>query len=306
MTDANFTTAQAATGTSSIRSVWDRGTEGAIIQNLSLPVAAGDTFVFYALVDECAPTRQLRVLIDARYADPELYWGPTLGDEAAQAVQMSPNAPTPGVWQRYAIPASSLGIEGLSVVQLLLMNIDGKVWFDHIGVVHSGSGGCSTQTAARPTIPATDTVWIDDALPAGATWRSTFFSREQVASGTFSLKSTDPPSGTEGCIIENLTLPTVVGDSLVFYALVDECAPTRQLRITIGTNVQTGQAFWGPRLGDEFSFGVQMSSTAPTGGTWQRYVVPFSTLGIEGQTVWQILLLNIDGRVWFDSVGKTQ
>lgn len=163
---------------------------------------------------------------------------------------------------------------------------------------------CVVTTATQPTIPTGDEVWIDDALPTGATG-STSWDPSQAASGTQSLVL-GPVSGylTNNVVSQTTPMTPVYGDRIVFYLLVDPCQPPRAIKVHLwGTNVGWKSAWWGEPLLEDGSTGINKGAV-PTGGTWQRIEISAADLGLVDASIKEAKFQIYDGRAWFDSIGK--
>jgi hypothetical protein len=292
-------TAQAASGTKSFTLPYQYGGrhDFNIGVNGSQPVYVGDSLVFYALIDPCAPPTQISVGgWDNTGRFSMSYWGTPHGDEAPGAINMGP-LPAAGSWHRFEVPLSLWQIEEHVLGTLTLSNVDGHVWYDHIG---SNGAGCIPPHAAQPAMPSTDVVWFDD--DGGAPdlpWDTS-----QAASGTRSISRPYEYSGRHVFNIGQISQPVYVGDSLVFYALLDPCAPPSQ--ISVGGWDNTGRsafAYWGSPSGDEPEGAVSMGPL-PATGVWQRFEMPFALWHFEEHEMGTLTLTNVNGRVWYDHIGR--
>lgn len=162
---------------------------------------------------------------------------------------------------------------------------------------------CTTAFASQPSPPGTDEVFIDDALPAGAT----------VSTGTVNWDTSQYATGTQSFYHSGAGVNTVRIDDLdeyfkigsgkaVIYVLIDECSLTREIKITYSSLYRTAQVYWGENL---IGSGVQFRrGNLPTAGVWTRLEIPLSSpLGLQGHTLDWLQIETYDGRVWFDHVG---
>jgi trimeric autotransporter adhesin len=170
---------------------------------------------------------------------------------------------------------------------------------------------CSFGTAPPPSSFPPDTVWFDDAPPAGADFNGTWiWDPAQKASGTQS--HTEPPAvgftqhvlGTSG----SSSLRLNPGDRLVVYALVDPCFPPREVMLQWKSGGSwEHRAFWGEDLlgwGEAGTPSRFYVGAIPPAGQWARFEIPAASVGLDGQTIDGIAFSLYDGRVWFDHVGK--
>ncbi|HEY6138900.1 MAG TPA: hypothetical protein VI670_14160 [Thermoanaerobaculia bacterium] len=269
---------------------------GQFLQQVNL----NDSLVFYVLVDPCAPIpTQISASgwVDGRVAF--AYWGTPNGDETADAVNMGPIPATPGAWYRFELPFSVWQIEGHRLDNLTLANVNGHVWYDHVG----HTGGCVPTRAAQPSMPAGDVVWADDdndnpTIP----WDSS-----QSASGTRSISLPYQYNGRHWFGLGQIMQPIVSGDKVIFYALFDSCAPQpAQIAFSAWSDGGIVFAYWGTPNGDEPANAVSLGALPAANGTWQRFEVPASAIGIENQTLDTFNVSNVNGHVWYDHLGKSQ
>src|SRR5436190_19808903 len=139
--------------------------------------------------------------------------------------------------------------------------------------VHAAT--CIPATAPQPTMPGGDTVWIDDTLPAGASlsgvlrWENT-----QSASATQSVSSLYSGAGNYIGSIAGLNEALNIGETLVFYMRLSECAAPQEVKVQLNTTPYNYRvAYWGtPGLGGE-SGGVNMGPL-PSAGNGVRMESP--------------------------------
>jgi hypothetical protein len=189
------------------------------------------------------------------------------------------------------------------------------------GTLVSGAGfsadvptsACVSPVASAPTLQS-DTVWVEDAPPAGAivdgnwgaaSWR---WDTRQKASGTQS--HTDPlTGGIHQHYFYNAPLTTSLGEKLVCYVLVNPCNPPREVMLQwLGPEgTFEHRAFWGENLigwgttgtGSRLGMGA-----LPQAGAWVRLEVPTSSVGLSGATINGVAFTLYDGQACFDRVGK--
>jgi RHS repeat-associated protein len=171
---------------------------------------------------------------------------------------------------------------------------------------------CSDWAPAPATL-GSDTVYFDDAVPAGATQAGTWtWDTTQKASGTQSHMTL-----TTGSAEHNFTnYPNFfhinVGDQMVTYVLVDPCNPPREimLQFAMCCDGWMHRAFWGEDLlqANYGTLGLDRISMGPvpTGGQWVRLTMPASLLSLSGSDI-HGAAFNVagGGHVWFDRTGKT-
>lgn len=264
----------------------------------AMPGFAGDKLVFYMLLDECrTPSEvQFRWQFWTTHAVSGGYFGTPHGlGEGTNVTYLGPLPPA-GVWTRVEIPASSIYADNQPINSIYFYTWDGVAWFDTIG-----KNGCMTNASA-PSIPSGDTVWINDSLPSGASLYDGFWTALQKAEGTSSLTS-GWNYQLNHTSVTNLSQSIATGQTLVFYALNDVCAPATEIQYVLTRDDgSTIMAYWGAANGFEPPGSVNMGSLAAA-GTWARYEVPASVLALAGRTVTRIDLNSGNGHVYFDHIG---
>jgi len=166
---------------------------------------------------------------------------------------------------------------------------------------------CTTPFASQPTPPAGDQVFIDDALPGGATVTtgSVNWDTSQYATGTQSFYHQG--AGTNTLRIDDLSQIFKYGSGkAVFYVLIDPCDPTSEIKVTWSSGFRTATAYWGSNLigNTPANSTVFNRGALPSTGSWARLEVPIGThLGLRGHEVEWMQIETYDGRVWFDHVG---
>jgi len=303
--DIRFDTSQKASGTQSLHIHYGVGSYGEDSGYATPPyfqILPGDRLVFYMLMNPCSPPREVEVTWHATGGIGGAYWGAALTGNETGKVAMGA-LPAAGGWVRMEVPASLFpGIEGSGVYLFELSRFDGEVWFDRFG----RTGTCTPMTeVAQPTIPAGDTVWFDDTLPAGMSFPDIPFDTSQKATGTRSLHI-HYGTGSFGQDSGYTTAPyfqILPGDRLVFYMLMNPCSPPREVEVTWYASGGIGGAYWGAALTGDESGKVAMGGL-PAAGGWVRMEIPASRFpGIEGSGLARIDLSRFDGEVWFDRFG---
>ncbi len=166
---------------------------------------------------------------------------------------------------------------------------------------------CTTPVASQPSTPSGDVVFIEDALPSGAS----------VTTGTLNWDTTQYATGSQSFYLQGAATNTLRIDDLsqifkygngkaVFYALIDPCDATSQIKVTWSSGYRTATAYWGANLIGNTPFGstVFNRGALPSTGTWARFEVPIGThLALRGHEVEWMQIETYGGRVWFDHVG---
>lgn len=291
-------TSQKASGTASYTRPAQAGYAVMTVEDAAerMSAAYGESLVFYALLSECATPRTLWVTwkaTDGTYRG--RMWGePQLGESSSGPL------PVAGVWTRYEIPASQLGLEFKEISEFKVTAWDGQVWIDHVAV---GAASCYPADVDAPSLPSGDTVWVDDGLPSGATlYVGSQWDTSRKASGAQSLTRT-PQSGQTTIAFSGASPGFAVepGDTMVFYVAPNECA--RPSRILVEWHTAVGNshwALWGEPLAGYVTYGL-----VPANGEWTRMEVAASSLGLENKTVTAMGFYVTDGQAWFDRIGTS-
>ena len=158
-----------------------------------------------------------------------------------------------------------------------------------------------------------ETVWVDDALPGGAsvvgdsdgwTWESgnpasgTAYHRSATLAGTHQHYFYDAKE----------TLKLSSGDVLYAYVYLDPASPPQEVMLqwydTAGS--WEHRAYWGQ---NQISFGTDGTNSRryigalPATGGWVRLEVPAAQVGLVGQTVTGMAYTLYGGRAWWDRAG---
>jgi RHS repeat-associated protein len=288
--------AQKASGTQSFTRLPQAGDAVLAFANAAstFPVAIGETLIFYALINSCAPPARIGAQwVTTDGIQHNAVWGVPLNGY----VSMGP-VPAGDSWVRMEVPASTIGLEGLSINGVAFYVNSGQAWIDRVG---KRGVGCTPATAAAPSLQEGDTVWIDDDAPDGASvYFGTTWDTSQKASGS---RSITVQNGQSTIAFTNWTTPVSVafGESVVFYALLNECTSlTSIVAQWVTTDGVQHDALWGAPV-----TGYTRIGDLPVPGTWTRLEVPASILAMEGQAVRGIAFyLSGGGKAWIDRVGK--
>ena len=160
-----------------------------------------------------------------------------------------------------------------------------------------------------------DVVWVDDALPAGATVGS-----DGGDSWTWVSSNPSPYSGTvfhQSNIAAGQhqhyfsgatqTLQINAGDRLYAYVYLDPANMPQEVMLQ-WSEVSAGwsyKAYWGANLLTWPVEGTKINvGPLPAGGGWVRLEVPASSLGLEGKTLNGMAFTLYGGRASWDKAGK--
>jgi len=312
LTGGSLVTSQAASGSTSI-SLSGSGPQSFALTGMpALTPAATDTLVFYALVNPCNPPRQILAIWNDGTADHRASWGENVVDTTIDATAVG-SIDLSGQWIRLQVQAAAIGASAKTLRSFTVKTYGGEAWFDLFG-----STTCALQanTAAPTSFSASDQIWFDDALPAGAVPQpsdgaTTFnwtWDTSQSASGS--------ASHTDGIhsnfhqhyfTLATATLRAVPGASIVTYVLIDPCNPPRELFLQwYDGSSWEHRAYWGEDLegfGTDGTTSRYRMGALPVAGKWVRLEIPVALVGLDNLTISGAAFGAWDGRVWFDRVG---
>jgi hypothetical protein len=171
-------------------------------------------------------------------------------------------------------------------------------------------------TVAVTNVPGTTVVWVDDAMPTGATPGA-----EGGDTWNWISSSPTPFSGTQGhqsSLGTNMhqhffnyastTLTVNTGETLFAYIYLDPANLPQQVMLQWNDGGWEHRAYWGTSL---MTFGVEGTSSRrymgplPAAGQWVRLEVPASRIGLEGRTLKGMAFTLQGGRATWDAAGKS-
>ena len=179
---------------------------------------------------------------------------------------------------------------------------------------NSGSTSTTLSQVINNNISQT-TVWVEDAVPLGATlvgqgdswnWMS---SNPAPYSGALAHQSA-LLSGMHQHYFYNATtkLAIAVGDTLFTYVYLDPANPPSEVVLQWNDGSWEHRAYWGANL--ITSWGVDGTNSRrymgplPAVGQWARLAVPAAQVGLEGSTLNGMAFSLYDGRATWDYAGK--
>ncbi len=170
----------------------------------------------------------------------------------------------------------------------------------------------------KPAPVTTETVWLDDDLPAGASVQSspsgpTWFSSAQpgdVASGSRCLDRTATGIAQDVFMAPGEIQVAVAGGELTASVWIDPAAPPKAIMIQLHTDGWEHRAVWGE--GGVIPWGTvgQASQTVigplPEAGKWIRVAFKPESIGVPaGTKIGGFALTQFDGHVRWDKVAAT-
>jgi hypothetical protein len=302
---------QSASGTQSLVNYYagDNVSYTTFVGSLNQRLEIGESVVVYAHANECAVPREIKVVWYTNLGYRGAYWGEALAGGENTCINMGPipSGITAG-WVRLEIPLKQLVLEQTTLTKIELTHFGGQVWFDHLA---KGGAACIAAAAPQPQIAAGDTVIVDDGVPAGAALQNGYrgpmhWDRSQSASGTQSLVNYYAgDSVAYTTFVGSLNQRLEIGEKVVVYAHVNECAVPREIKVVWSTNLGYRGAYWGEALTGGENSCINMGPI-PAGimSGWVRLEVSLKQLGLEQTTLTKIELTHFGGQVWFDHLAK--
>ncbi len=182
---------------------------------------------------------------------------------------------------------------------------------------YNPNGGTANipSTAQAPVGGASDVVWFDDALPAGAgggasggdTW-NWIASSPSPFSGTVSHQSANKNGHHEHYFNwAGEQLSVAAGEKLFLYVYIDPAAVPSEIMVSWCTTNWEHRAYWGA---DRIASGKKDTASRfyagplPVAGQWVRLEVPASAVGVEGASIQGMSFALFDGRASWDRTGK--
>ncbi|HXT40172.1 MAG TPA: hypothetical protein VN887_09125, partial [Candidatus Angelobacter sp.] len=186
-------------------------------------------------------------------------------------------------------------------------------------VARDAAGNQATSDPVMVTVnnasPA-NTVWMDDAIPAGAwtgadggdawNWIS---SNPAPFFGTRAHQSSLTPGIHYHYFSEATAVLTVnSGDTLFTYAYLDPANPPREIMLQwFDGSSWDHRVYWGENLipwGTDGTSSQRPMGALPAAGQWVRLAVQASAAGLEGRTLSGMNFILYDGRASWDYTGK--
>jgi hypothetical protein len=179
----------------------------------------------------------------------------------------------------------------------------------------SVAGNLTAQSYTASASSTTKTVWINDAVPAGAvsgadggdSWKWVSSSPAPY-SGALANQS-NKASGEHEHYFYNATtkLSVGVGDTLFAYVYLDPANPPREVMLQWNDGSWEHRAYWGANLigwGTDGSNSRRYMGALPATGQWVQLSVPAAQLGLEGHTLNGMAFTLYGGRATWDYAGK--
>lgn len=258
-----------------------------------LTINPGDKLFTYVFLDPDNMPREILLQWNDGNWEHRAYWGENnvnWGVDGTESRRRIGDLPNPGGWVRLEVDASLVGLEGRTINGMAFGVDGGRATWDRAG-----------KGPHLPEVISPEVVWVNDALPAGATpdvvddvwnWVSNNPApfNGQLAHRTYFGNSGDPVQ-FRAHSFSGATVPMSIqpGDVLFAYVYLD---PTyKPNEIILQWNDGDGwehRAFWGSNFVDLGVTGTEsrrFMGGLPPPGQWVRLEVPASYVGLEGKSV---------------------
>lgn len=264
----------------------------------TLTVPAGHALFAYVYLDPASPPSEVMLQWNDGTWEHRAYWGanqiPWGVDGTASRRYMGPLPPA-GQWVRLQVPAALVGLEGRTLKGMAFTLYGGGATWDYAG-----------------SAPIDETVWVNDALPAGAragddepwTW---------VSSGPAPFAGTRAhQSGIASGVHQHwfagatATLPVDAGDVLFANVYLDPANPPSQVMLQWHDGTWEHRAYWGANRiawGADGTASRRYMGPLPAAGRWVRLEVPAAQVGLERRTLNGMAFTLYGGRATWDYAG---
>jgi hypothetical protein len=258
-----------------------------------LPINPGDKLFTYVFLDPDAMPKEILLQWNDGNWEHRAYWGENninQGVDGTNSRRRIGDLPKPGGWVRLEVDASLVGLEGKTINGMAFGVDGGRATWDRAG-----------KGPHQPVVTSPEVVWVNDALPVGATpevvddvwnWVSsnpTPFNG-QLAHQTYFGGSGDPVQFRAHSFSGvNVPISIAPGDVLFAYVYLDPIYTPSE--IILQWNDGDGwehRAFWGNNfitLGTTGTESRRFMGGLPAPGQWVRLEVPASYVGLEGKSV---------------------
>lgn len=240
------------------------------------------------------------------------------GAAVTVSANASDNVGVAGV--QFKLDGANLGTEDTSAPYSIVWNTTQSAGLHLLTAVARDAAG-NRATSAAVTVLVTDlpdatVIWVDDAVPAGATSDG-----EGGDSWNWITSSPAPFSGAQGhqsnlgtgmhqhfFNYATATLPVNTGDTLFAYVYLDPANVPDQLMLQWTDGSWDHRAYWGANI---MTFGADGTASRryigplPAAGQWARLEVPASSVGLEGRTLKGMAFTLYRGRATWDAAGKS-
>jgi hypothetical protein len=162
---------------------------------------------------------------------------------------------------------------------------------------------------------ATTTVWVEDAVPSGATvvgdsegWTWASGNPAPYSGGLAHQSAVVGGFHQHYFYNATTTLSVDVGDTLFAYVYLDPANPPQQVMLQWNDGTWEHRAYWGANLiplGVDGTVSRRYMAPLPAVGQWVRLEVPAAQVGLEGRTLNGMAFTLYGGRATWDYAGTS-
>jgi hypothetical protein len=271
-----------------------------------LSIGTGDNLVTYVYLDTNNPPSEVMLQFNDGSWEHRAYWGANSlpwGSDGTVSKHYEGALPATGQWVRLQVPATDVGLVGSTLNGMAFSLFSGKATWDHSGKVTSSG---------------TETVWVEDTLPTGASptsdggdswdWIPHALS-VQPYSGNKAHQSATVAGSEHQHYFYNASslLPISTGDKLVTYVYLDATNPPSEVMLQWNNGSWEHRAYWGANSvvwGTDGTVSKHYEGALPATGQWVRLQVPASDVGLEGSSLNGMAFTLFGGKATWDHSSK--
>jgi hypothetical protein len=272
----------------------------------TLTVNTGDTLIAYVYLDPVNTPSEIMLQWNNGSWEHRAYWGGNSigwGTDGTASRHYMGALPAAGQWVRLEVPASAVGLEGSTLNGMAFTLYGGQATWDHAG------------KGAPQNVVIQDNVWVEDALPGGASAQadggdSWNWIGANPAPYSGSLASQSNVSGSEHqhyFFGASQTFSVNTGDTLIAYVYLDPANTPSEIMLQWNNGSWEHRAYWGTNSigwGTDGTISRHYMGALPAAGQWVRLQVPASVVGLEGATLNGMAFTLAGGRATWDHAGK--
>jgi hypothetical protein len=269
----------------------------------ALTPGTGDKLFAYVYLDPMnTPSEIMLQWADSLGWEHRAYWGANLisfGTDGTASRRYAGPLPPAGRWVRLEVPASAVGVEGVTLQGMAFTLYNGRATWDYAGKVSNS------------------TIWVEDGLPYGAiqvndtdAWNWVGGLNPSPFSGNVAHQSALLAGFHQHYFYGAAeTLSVNAGDKLFTYVYLDPANPPSEVMLQWddGSGGWNHRAYWGANLiglGTDGTASRRYMGALPPPARWVRLEVPASMVGLEGQVVNSMAFTLYNGRATWDYAGK--
>ncbi|HKR02638.1 MAG TPA: hypothetical protein VJT09_18310, partial [Pyrinomonadaceae bacterium] len=240
----------------------------------TLTINAGDKLIAYVYLDPANPPSEVMLQWKEADWDHRAYWGANIipwGTDGTNSLRYMGPVPATGQWVRLEVDAAQVGLVGKTLNGMAFTLYNGRATWD--------KAGKSSQQQS-----SSDTVWTEDAVPAGAT--------SDVTNDVWSWVSSNPApysgatahqSNSASGVHQHFfygatqTLSVGAGDKLTAYIYIDPANPPSEIMLQWKEADWDHRAYWGSNIipwGMDGTNTLRYMGPIPATGQWVRLEVP--------------------------------